>query len=72
MADERFSNDPYRPTLRGDDLRNPGRLELQHNELQPDPGLAGGPARIAIYAVATPGARSGVLRFRQVVIHPLG
>jgi hypothetical protein len=57
MANERIPNDPYRPTLpgddlRGDDLRNPARLD---NELQPDPELAEGPAsgsRVAMYAVA--------------------
>ena len=57
MANERIPNDPYRPTLadddlRGDDLRNPARLD---NELQPDPELAEGPAsggRVAMFAVA--------------------
>src|ERR1700722_11461353 len=57
MANERIPNDPYRPTLtgddlRGDDLRGPARLD---NELQPDPELAEGPAsggRIALFAVA--------------------
>jgi hypothetical protein len=57
MANERIPNDPYRPTLRdddlrGDDLRNPARLD---NELQPDPELAEGPAsggRVAMFAIA--------------------
>ncbi len=57
MANQRIPNDPYRPTLtgddlRGDDLRNPARLD---NELQPDPELAEGPAsggRVAMFAVA--------------------
>jgi hypothetical protein len=59
MANERIpndpyraQNDPYRPSLAGDDLRDPARLD---NELQPDPELAEGPAgggRIAMFAVA--------------------
>jgi hypothetical protein len=57
MANERIPNDPYRPTLadddlRGDDLRNPARLD---NELQPDPELAEGPAsggRVTMFAIA--------------------
>src|ERR1700722_17973046 len=57
MANERIPNDPYRPTLTGDDLRsddlsNPARLD---NELQPDPELAEGPAsggRVAMFAIA--------------------
>jgi hypothetical protein len=57
MANERIPNDPYRPTLtgddvRGDDLRNPARFD---NELQPDPELAEGPAnggRVAMFAIA--------------------
>jgi hypothetical protein len=57
MANERIPNDPYRPTLtgddlRGDDLRGPARLD---NELQPDPELAEGPAsggRVAMFAIA--------------------
>jgi len=57
MANERIPNDPYRPTLtgddlRGDDLRGPARLD---NELQADPELAEGPAsggRVAMIAVA--------------------
>jgi len=57
MANERIPNDPYRPTLagdnlRGDDLRSPARLD---NELQADPELAEGPAsggRVAMYAIA--------------------
>jgi hypothetical protein len=57
MANERIPNDPYRPTLadddlRGDELRNPARLD---NELQPDPELAEGPAsgaRVTMFAIA--------------------
>jgi len=57
MANERIPNDPYRPPvtdddLRGDDLRNPARLD---NELQPDPELAEGPAssgRVTMFAIA--------------------
>jgi hypothetical protein len=59
MSNERIPNDPYRspsepyrPTLAGDDLRDPARID---NELQPDPELAEGPAgggRIAMFAVA--------------------
>jgi len=57
MANERIPNDPYRPTLtgddlRGDDVRGPARLD---NELQADPELAEGPAsggRVAMIAVA--------------------
>jgi hypothetical protein len=52
MANERIPNDPYRPNLAGDDLRNPARLD---NELQPDPELAEGRAsggRVAMFAIA--------------------
>jgi hypothetical protein len=57
MAHERIPNDPYRPTLTGDDLRgdalrSPARLD---DELQADPELAEGPAsggRVAMIAVA--------------------
>jgi hypothetical protein len=65
MANERNPNAPGRsyvshisdvPYL-ADDIRNAPRLdnELQHDELQPDPELAEGPAgsgRIAVFAVA--------------------
>jgi hypothetical protein len=51
MANERFPEDPYRPTYAGDRIRDPAMLD---NQLQPDPELAEGPAssgRIAIFAV---------------------
>jgi hypothetical protein len=72
MADERFPNDPYRPTLPGDDLRDPAPLELQHNELQPDPGLSGAPARIAIYAVAALALGAAFYGLNKLSIHPSG
>jgi hypothetical protein len=59
MANERIpndpyrsQNDPYRPSLAGDDLRDPARLD---NELQLDPELQEGPTstgKIALFAVA--------------------
>jgi hypothetical protein len=51
MANERIPENPYRPTMAGDELRRPAVLD---NELQPDPQLAEGPAsntRITIFAV---------------------
>lgn len=52
MADERFSNDPYRPNLADDEYARAARRDT---ELQADPELAEGPAstgRIAVFAVA--------------------
>jgi hypothetical protein len=51
MANQRIPDDPDRPILAGDDLRDPARLD---NQLQPDPELSEGPVsggRIAVYAV---------------------
>ncbi|MBU6464107.1 MAG: hypothetical protein KGK01_19335 [Bradyrhizobium sp.] len=51
MANERIPEDSHRPTFGGDETREPAVLD---NKLQPDPGLAEGPAsngRIAIFAV---------------------
>jgi uncharacterized protein HemX len=52
MADDRFTNDPYRPNLADDEYRNAARRDAQ---LQVDPELGEGPAssgKVALFAVA--------------------
>ncbi|MBN9003671.1 MAG: hypothetical protein J0H75_17060, partial [Rhizobiales bacterium] len=52
MANERDPNDPFRPAVGNEPLRDARPLD---NELQADPEMAEGPAsgtRIALYAVA--------------------
>ncbi|MGY3468133.1 uncharacterized protein HemX [Bradyrhizobium sp. LM6.11] len=52
MADDRFTNDPYRPNLADDEYRNAARRDAQ---LQADPELGEGPAssgKVAMFAVA--------------------
>jgi hypothetical protein len=52
MANERDPNDPFRPAVGNEPLRDARSLD---NELQADPEMAEGPAsgtRIALYAVA--------------------
>ena len=52
MADDRFTNDPYRPNLADDEYRNAARRDAQ---LQVDPELGEGPAssgKVAMFAVA--------------------
>jgi hypothetical protein len=52
MADDRFTNDPYRPNLADDEYRNAARRDAQ---LQADPELGEGPAssgKVALFAVA--------------------
>jgi hypothetical protein len=52
MANLRDTNESFRPSRTGDEIRDPALLD---NELQPDPELAEGPAsagRITLFAVA--------------------
>lgn len=52
MADDRFTNDPYRPNLADDEYRNAARRDAQ---LQADAELGEGPAssgKVALFAVA--------------------
>jgi hypothetical protein len=52
MADDRFTNDPYRPNLADDEYRN---AALRDAQLQADPELGEGPAssgKVAVFAVA--------------------
>ncbi|WP_314956525.1 hypothetical protein [Bradyrhizobium cosmicum] len=52
MADDRFTNDPYRPNLADDEYLRAARRDA---DLQPDPELGEGPAssgKVALFAVA--------------------
>src|SRR6202022_1586825 len=52
MAYERNPDDPYRSNLSDDEFRRQARLD---SELQPDPGVAEGPAsgaKVAMFAIA--------------------
>lgn len=49
MANERNSPDPYQRDIADNDVQQANRFD---RELQPEPALARGPGRIALYAVA--------------------
>jgi hypothetical protein len=50
-----YPNDPYRAPMTDEEIRRQAHLNNLDNELQPDPGLAEGPAsggKVAMFAIA--------------------